>query len=119
MPPEFPSAAQIFEYVYLFSQMKVGSYGLREPHPCLVGRIPTRLCEDCRSTSERKRRTHTYDDLVHLLIELALERENDSHMEAFLKRLLREGANPTPERSKGKGPKTPANANKGGGKAEG
>ena len=29
-------------------------------------------------------RTHTYTDLVDLLVELALERENDSHMELYL-----------------------------------
>ena len=33
--------------------------------------------DDCRTTSERKNGTHTYDDLVDLLIELALERENE------------------------------------------
>ena len=36
MLPEFPSAARISEYVcdleYLFSGMKVGSYGPTEPH---------------------------------------------------------------------------------------
>ena len=123
MLPEFPSAAPISEYVcdleYLFSRMNVGSYGPTEPHLWLVGKIPTRRWEDCRSTSERKRRTHTYDDLVHLLIELALERENDSHVEKFLKRHLGKGANPTPKRGKGKGPKNPTNTNKGGGKGGG
>ena len=121
--PEFPTAARISEYVcdleYLFSRMNVGSYGPTEPHLWLVGKIPPRTWEDCRSTSERKRRTHTYDDLVDLLIELALERENDSHMEKFLKRHLGKGANPTPDRSEGRGNRTPPNANKGGGKGGG
>ena len=45
--------------------------------------LPKRSCnlrmwEHCRSTSERMRRTHRYDDVVDLLIELALEREHDS-----------------------------------------
>ena len=31
-----------------------------------------------RDTSERKSRTQSYDDLVDLLMELAMERENDS-----------------------------------------
>ena len=92
MLPEFPFAARISEYVcdleYPFSRMNVGSYGPTEPHLWLVGKIPLRTWEDCRSTSERKRRTHTYDDLVDLLIELALERENDSHMEKILERHL-------------------------------
>ena len=92
MLPEVPSAARVSEYVcdleYLFSCMNVGSYGATEPHLWLMSRIPTRTWDDCRSTSERKSRTHSYDDLVDLLIELALERENDSHMEKFLKKHL-------------------------------
>ena len=123
MPPEFSSAVRVPEYVcdleYLFSRMNVGSYGPTEPHLWLVSKIPTRTWDDCRTTSERKSRTHTYDDLVDLLIELALERENDFHMEKLLKRHLGRGATPTPERGKGKGPKNPTNANKGGGKGGG
>ena len=92
MLPEFPSAARISEYVcdleYLFSRMNLGSYGATEPHLWLMSKIPQRTWDDCRSTSERKSRTHSYDELVDLLIELALERENDSHMEKFLKKHL-------------------------------
>ena len=66
MLPEFPSAARIFEYPcsleYLFSRMNVGSYGATEPHLWHMSKIPTRTWDDCRSTSERKNRTHTYDD---------------------------------------------------------
>ena len=84
MLPEFPSAARISEYVcdleYLFSRMNVGSYGATEPHLWLMSKIPQRTWDDCRSTSERKSRTHWYDELVDLLIELALERENDSQI---------------------------------------
>ena len=75
MLPEFPPAARISEYVcdleYLFSRMN--SYGPTEGHLWPVGRIPPRMWEDCRSTSERKRSTHTWHDLVDLLVELALE----------------------------------------------
>ena len=82
---EFRSAARVSENVcdveYLFSRMKLGSYGATEPNVWLMRKIPARTFEDCRTTSERKSRTNTYDDLVDLLIELALERENDSHME--------------------------------------
>ena len=81
-----------------------------------MGKIPLRTREDCRSTSERKRRTHTYHDLVDLVIELALKRENDSHMEKFLQRHLGKGANPTPDLGASRGSKTPTNPNKGGGK---
>ena len=92
MLPEFPSAARVSEYVcnlgYLFTRMNVGSYGATEPHLWLMRKIPSLTCDDCRTTSERKSRSHTYDDLVDLLIELALERENDSHMEKFLRKHL-------------------------------
>ena len=78
MLPEFPSAARVSEYVcdleYLFSRMNVGSYGATEPDLWLMIKIPARTWEDCRTTSERKSRTNTYDDLVDLLIELALQR---------------------------------------------
>ena len=123
MLPEFPSAARISEYVcdleYLFLRMNVGSYGATEPHLWLMSKIPQRTWDDCRSTSERKSRTHSYDELVDLLIELALERENDSHMEKFLKKHLGRGGTPTPERGEGKGPKNPTKANQGGGKGRG
>ena len=77
------------------------------------------MSDDCRTTSERKSRTRTYHDLVDLLIELALGRENDCHMEKFLKRHLGRCGTPTPERGEGKGPKNPTNTNKGGGKGGG
>ena len=123
MLPEFPSAARVSEYVcdleYLFSRMNVGSYGATEPHLWLISKIPTRTWDDCRATSERKSRTHSYDDVVDLLIELALERDNDSHMEKFFKKHLGRGGTPTPKRGEGKGPKNPTNANQGGGKGRG
>ena len=123
MLPEFPSAARISEFVcdleYLFSRMNVGSYGATEPHLWLMSKIPQRTWDDCRSTSERKSRTHSYDELVDLLIELALERENDSHMEKFLKKHLGRGGTPTPERGEGKGHKNSTNTNQGGGKGRG
>ena len=92
MLPEFPSAARVSEYLceleYLFSRMNLGSSGATEPNLWLMSKIATRTWDDCRTTSERKSRTHTYHDLVDLLIELALERENDSNMDKFLKRHL-------------------------------
>ena len=123
MLPEFPYAARISEYVcdleYLFLRMNVGSYRAIEPHLWLMSTIPRRTWDDCRSTSERKSRTHSYDELVDLLIELALERENDSQMEKFLKEHLGRGGTPTPERGKGEGPKNPTNTNQGGRKGMG
>ena len=67
-----------------------------------MSKIPASTWADCRTTSERKSWTHTYDDLVDLLIELALERQNDSHMESFLKKHLGRGGTPTPKCGEGK-----------------
>ena len=73
MLPEFPSAAGTSEYVcdreYLFSRMNGGSFAPTEPHLCVVGKITLPTRENCGSTSERKRRTHTHDDLTDLFIE--------------------------------------------------
>ena len=111
MLPEFPSAARISEYVcnleYLFSWMNVGSYRATEPHLWLMSKIPQRTWDNCRSTSERKVRTHSYDELVDLLIELAVERENDSHMEKSLKKHLGRVGTPTRNVAKEKGLKIP------------
>ena len=104
---------------YLLSRMSVGSYGDTEPNLWLMSKIPARKWDDCRTTSERKSRTHTYDDLVDLLIEQALERENDSPMEKFLKKHLGRGGTATPECGEGKGPKNATNAKQGGGKGRG
>ena len=121
--PEVPSAARVSENVceleYLFSRMNVGSYGATEPHLWLMSKIPSRTWDDCRTTSEKKSRTDTYDDLVDLLIEIALEEENDSHREKFLKKYLGRGGTSTPECDEGEGPKNPTNANQGRAKGRG
>ena len=44
---------------------------------------------------------------MDFLIEVALERENDSHMEKFLKKHLGRGGTPTPNVAKGNGLKSP------------
>ena len=97
----------------------MGSYGPTECHLWIVGKIPQSMWGDCRSTSERKRHTYTYNDLVLLLIELALKGENDSHMEKFLKRHVERGANPIPDCGESRGSKTPTNPSKVGGKGGG
>ena len=90
--PEFLTAARISEFVAqleeLMGRMNPSSYGPTEPHLWLVGKIPTCTRENCRETSVRKSRTHSYDDLGDLLIESAMERENDSHMDKYLRKNL-------------------------------
>ena len=84
MLPDSPSTARVSEYVcdleYLFPRINVVFSGATEPGLWRMSRIPTRTWDDCRATSGRKSRTHSYDDLVDLLIELPLEGENESHM---------------------------------------
>ena len=96
----------------LMGRMNPSSYGPNEPHLWLVGRIPTRTWENGKETSERKSGTHSYDDLVDLLIELAMERENDSHMDKYQRKHLRRetpaekshgGRSPQPHSNPGKG----------------
>ena len=91
--PIFPTAARISEFVSLLEElmglMNPSSCGPTEPHLWLVGKIPTRTLENCREASERKSRKHSYDDLGDLLIELPMEREDDPHMDKYLRKHLR------------------------------
>ena len=91
--PESLTAARISESVAQLEEhmvrMNPTSYGPTEPHLWLVGKIPPKTWETRMGTSERKSRAHLYDDLVDPLIKLAMERENDSHMDEYLRKHLR------------------------------
>ena len=80
--PEFPTAVRVSEFAAqleeLMGRMNPTSSAPTEAHLWLVKKIPPKTWENCRETCERRSRTHTYDHLVDLLIELAMERENDS-----------------------------------------
>ena len=69
--------------------MNPTSYGPTEPRLWLVQKIRLKTWDDCRETSDREAQTHSYDDLVDLPIQLAMERENDSRMEKHLRKHLR------------------------------
>ena len=73
----------------LIGRMNPSSYGPTESHLWLVRKIPMRTWDDCGETSERNPRTYSYDDLFDLCIELAMERENDSHRDKYLRKHLR------------------------------
>ena len=114
--PEFFTAARISELVAqlqeLMGGMNPSSYGPTEPHLWLLGRIPTKTWDIYRETSERKARTQSYDELVDLVIELAREREKDSHMDKYLrKNLLREA--PAEKSAGGRSPQPHFNPRKG------
>ena len=70
----------------LMGRMNPTSHGPTEPHLWLMGKVPPRTSESCKETTERKSGTQSYDDLVDLLIELTMERENDSHMDKYLRK---------------------------------
>ena len=74
MLPEFPTAARISEFIidleYLFSRLTIGRFAHTAPHLWLVSKIPPKTQDDCRSTPDKKSRTHDYGSLVELLIEL-------------------------------------------------
>ena len=72
------------------------AHGAYEPHALWAYRASSvargenspKTWKNCRETSERKSWTHSYDDLVDLSIELATERENDTHMDKYLRKHL-------------------------------
>ena len=49
----------------------------------LVAKLPREMPDECRSTAERKARAVNYEDLSVLLLELALEKESDQHLNAY------------------------------------
>ena len=64
-------------------QLTPGSYGSDEMLFWLVAKIPGEMWAECRATAERKASTLTYEDLSVLLLELALEKESDQHLNAY------------------------------------
>ena len=114
--PELPTAARTSEFVAqlekLMGRMNPSSYEPTEPHLWLVGKISPRTWENCKETSERKSRTHSCDELVDLLIELAMKRENDSHMDKYLRKHLRTEA-PAEKSQGGRSPQPHSNPGKG------
>ena len=60
-----------------------GSYGSDEILFWLVAKLPRELWDECRATAERKARALNYEDLSVLLLELALEKESDQHLNAY------------------------------------
>ena len=65
--------------------MNPTSYFPTEPHLWLVGKTSPGTGEYCGETSERKPRSLSYDDSIDPLIELQMQRENDSHMDKYLR----------------------------------
>ena len=60
-----------------------GSYSSDDLLFWLVAKLPQELWDECRSTTERKAGALNYKDLCVLLLELALEKESDQHLNAY------------------------------------
>ena len=60
-----------------------GSYSSDDLLSWLVAKLPRELWDECRSTAERKARALHYEDLCVLLLELALEKESDQHLNDY------------------------------------
>ena len=64
-------------------RLTAGSYGSDELLFWLVAKLPRELWDECRATAECKARALTYEDLSVLLLELALEKESNQHLNAY------------------------------------
>ena len=60
-----------------------GSYSSDDLLFWLVAKLPRELWDECCSTAERKARSLRYGDLCVLLLELALEKESDHHLNNY------------------------------------
>ena len=60
-----------------------GSYSSDDLLFWLVAKLPREMWDECRSTAERKARALHYEDLCVLLLELALEKESDQHLNNY------------------------------------
>ena len=60
-----------------------GSYSSDDLLFWLVAKLSRELWDECRSTAEHKARSLRYEDLCVLLLELALEKESDQHLNNY------------------------------------
>ena len=87
MLPNNPKAARICELLadldHWLGRLTPGSYGSDELLLWLLAKIPGDVWDDRPAAAERKARTLTYEDLSVLLLQLALEKESDQHLNAY------------------------------------
>ena len=85
--PNNPKPARISELLadldHWVVRLTPSSYGSDELLFRLVSKLPRELQDECWSTAERKARALNYEDLSVLLLELALEKEIDQHLNAY------------------------------------
>ena len=82
--PNNPKPARVSELLGDWvGRLKPGSYSSNDLLFWLAAKLPRVLWDECRSTAERNARTLNYEDLSVLLLELALEKEGDQHLNAY------------------------------------
>ena len=85
--PNNPQPARTSELLadlhHWVGRLTPGSYGSDELIFWLVAKLPLELWDECRSMAERKARALNYEDLSVVLLELALEKESDQHLNAY------------------------------------
>ena len=87
MLPNNPKPGRVSELLadldHWAGRLTPGSYSSVDLLFWLVAKLPRELWEECRSTAERKARALHYEDLCVLLLELALEKESDQHLNNY------------------------------------
>ena len=87
MLPNNPKSGRVCELLadldHWAGGLTPGSYSSDELLFWLVAKLPRELWDECRSTAERKARALHYEDLCVLLLELALEKESDQHLNNY------------------------------------
>ena len=85
--PNNPKPARVSELLadldHWAGRLTPGSYSSDNLPFWLVAKLPRELWDECPSTAERKARALNYEDLSVLLLELALEKESDQHLNAY------------------------------------
>ena len=87
MLPNNPKPGRVSELLadldHWAGRLMPGSYSSDDLLFWLVAKLPRELWDECRSTAERKARAIHYEDLCVLLLELALEKESDQHLNNY------------------------------------
>ena len=87
MLPNNPKPGRVSELLadldHWAARLTPGSYRSDDLLFWLVAKLSRELWDECRSTAERKARALHYEDLCVLLLELALEKESDQHLNNY------------------------------------
>ena len=85
--PNNPKTGRVSELLadldHWAGRLTLGSYSSDDLLFWLAAKLPRELWDKCRSTAERKARSLRYEDLCVLLLELALEKESDLHLNNY------------------------------------